>query len=115
MPGSLLSRYSPVPGTSVPLFCVTRYCSGESLRIASSFLLNFRICFLRIGGIGSSLFSITLARGLKIKDDDLDRMERGHSFTDVSGCDRDSASIATVQLKPRKSLSYNRRLGRVPP
>src|SRR5262245_57738007 len=45
MPGSLLSRYSPVPGRSVPFCCVTRYCSGESFRIASSLLVNFRISF----------------------------------------------------------------------
>src|SRR5688572_345906 len=45
MPGSLLSRYSPVPGRSVPVCCVTRYCSGESFRTASSLLVNFRIFF----------------------------------------------------------------------
>src|SRR5262245_34697505 len=45
MPGSLLSRYSPVPGRSVPFCCVTRYCSGESFRIASSLWVNFRISF----------------------------------------------------------------------
>src|SRR5262245_36167605 len=39
MPGSLLARYSPVPGRSVPFCCVTRYCSGESFRIASSLLV----------------------------------------------------------------------------
>src|SRR5918999_291639 len=45
MPGSLLSRYSPVPGASVSFCCVTRYCSGESLETASGSLLNFLICF----------------------------------------------------------------------
>src|SRR5262249_53742106 len=45
MPGSLLSRYSPVPGASVPFCCVTRYCSGESLAMASGSWLNFRISF----------------------------------------------------------------------
>src|SRR4051812_25913657 len=34
MPGSLLWRYSPVPGRSVPLSCVTRYCSGVSFAMA---------------------------------------------------------------------------------
>src|SRR5687768_14082259 len=43
MPGSLLSRYAPVPARSVPFCCVTRYCSGESSWIASSLLVNFRI------------------------------------------------------------------------
>src|SRR5262245_18688418 len=75
MPGSLLSRYSPVPGASVPFCCVTRYCSRESFRIASSFLLNFRICFLHVGGIRSFLFQYSARRGMKISDDDLDRME----------------------------------------
>src|SRR5262245_12342400 len=45
MPGSLLSRYSPVPGVSVPSCCVTRYCSGESLAMASWSLLNSFISF----------------------------------------------------------------------
>src|SRR5262245_17022910 len=45
MPGCLLSRYSPVPGVSVPFCCVTRYCSGESLEMASGSLLNFLISF----------------------------------------------------------------------
>src|SRR5215510_7686819 len=45
MPGCLLSRYSPVPGVSVPFCCVTRYCSGESLGMASGSLLNFLISF----------------------------------------------------------------------
>src|SRR5262245_35937571 len=45
MPGSLLSRYSPLPGASVPFCCVTRYCSGESLEMASGSLLNFLISF----------------------------------------------------------------------
>src|ERR671910_597534 len=39
MPGSLLSRYSPVPGRSVPLRWVTRNCSGDSPAIASSVFL----------------------------------------------------------------------------
>src|SRR5262245_591071 len=45
MPGCLLSRYSPVPGVSVPFCCVTRYCSGESLEMASGSLLKFFISF----------------------------------------------------------------------
>src|SRR5262249_39625016 len=45
MPGCFLSRYSPVPGVSVPFCCVTRYCSGESLEMASGSLLNFLISF----------------------------------------------------------------------
>src|SRR5258706_10299479 len=43
IPGLSLSRYAPVPGASVPLFCVTRYCSGGGFRGASSLLLNSRI------------------------------------------------------------------------
>src|ERR1700741_5126692 len=43
MPGSLLCRYSPVPGYSVSLCCVTRYCSADSFAIASGSLLNFRM------------------------------------------------------------------------
>src|SRR5262245_34412398 len=43
MPGSSLCRYSPVPGCSVPVCCVTRYCSGDSPEIASVSLMNFRI------------------------------------------------------------------------
>src|SRR5437867_7366212 len=35
MPGSLLYRYCPVPGNSVAACCVTRYCSRESLEMAS--------------------------------------------------------------------------------
>src|SRR6476660_5347410 len=35
MPGSLLFRYSPLPGGSVPLFWVTRYCSGDRPEMAS--------------------------------------------------------------------------------
>src|SRR5262245_15506986 len=45
MPGSLLSRYSPLPGNSVPFCWVTRYCSGESIAIASGSLLNVLISF----------------------------------------------------------------------
>src|SRR5262249_427058 len=45
MPGCLLSRYSPIPGVSVPFCCVMRYCSGESLEMASGSLLNFLISF----------------------------------------------------------------------
>src|SRR5215475_5366876 len=45
MPGSLLSRYSPVPGVSVPFCCVTRSCSGESLEMASGSLLHVLIAF----------------------------------------------------------------------
>src|SRR5690606_17491627 len=43
IPGSLLSRYSPVPGGSVPLCWVTRYCSGVSRAMASGFLLYWRM------------------------------------------------------------------------
>src|SRR4051812_11598171 len=45
MPGSSLSRYSPVPGGSVPLCWVTRYCSGESLETASGSFGNIGIRF----------------------------------------------------------------------
>src|SRR5262245_23185187 len=45
MPGCLLSRYSPVPGVSVPFCCVTRYCSGECLEMASGSWLNFLLSF----------------------------------------------------------------------
>src|SRR5712672_2656175 len=45
MPGSLLSRYSPLPEDSVPLCWVTRYCSGESLETASGFFGNVGIRF----------------------------------------------------------------------
>src|SRR3954469_9566517 len=40
MPGSFLSRYSPVPGRSVAPSCVTRYCSGERFAIASASLVH---------------------------------------------------------------------------
>src|SRR5918999_3535781 len=46
MPGSSLCRYSPVPGASVALCCVTRYCCGDNFAIASASLLNFRIVLL---------------------------------------------------------------------
>src|SRR4029079_12702623 len=46
IPGSLLLRYSPFPGNSVPFCCVTRYCSGESLAIAAGFLSYVVIFFL---------------------------------------------------------------------
>src|SRR5438445_12460359 len=39
MPGSWLSQYSPVNGRSVPFFCVTWYCSGDSAPTAAGFLL----------------------------------------------------------------------------
>ena len=39
MPGSWLSQYSPVNGRSVPFFCVTWYCSGDSASTAAGFLL----------------------------------------------------------------------------
>src|ERR1700694_515326 len=39
MPGCLLSQYSPVNGRSVPLRCVTWYCSGDSAFTAAGFLL----------------------------------------------------------------------------
>src|SRR6204780_970327 len=39
MPGSLFFRYSPDPGRSVSFCCVTRYCWGESLAIASALFL----------------------------------------------------------------------------
>src|SRR5262245_41198607 len=45
MPGCLLPTYSPVPGVSVPFCCVTRYCSGESLEMASGSLLKLLISF----------------------------------------------------------------------
>src|SRR5258706_7794931 len=45
MPGSLFSRYSPVPGRSVPLSWVTRYCSGDSREIASG-VLRYSVIFL---------------------------------------------------------------------
>src|SRR3970040_648268 len=38
MPGCLLSRYSPLPGRSVPLSWVTRYCSGVSWAMAAGSL-----------------------------------------------------------------------------
>src|SRR5690349_20114273 len=50
MPGSSLCRYSPVPGYSVAAFCVTRYCSGESLEMASRSFRYFCISFSSVGG-----------------------------------------------------------------
>src|SRR4051794_24352980 len=39
MPGSWLCRSSPLPGASVPLSWVTRYCSGERRAMASGVFL----------------------------------------------------------------------------
>src|SRR5688572_1614064 len=43
MPGSLLFSSGPVPGYSVPLCCVTRYCSGVSRASASSVFAYFAL------------------------------------------------------------------------
>src|SRR6056297_1355749 len=44
MPGSLLERYLPVPGRSVPFSCVTQNCSGSRAAMASG---SFRYRLMR--------------------------------------------------------------------
>src|SRR5262245_26583260 len=78
MPGCLLSRYSPVPAVSVPFCCVTRYCSGESLEMASGSLLNFLISFSscrtcmegtpRVRAALTVEAAATLCRGQRLKE-----------------------------------------------
>src|SRR5258707_1203514 len=57
MPGSLLYRYSPVPGASVPPFWVTCRCCGESFATAAGSLvyrcMAWSPCPGEMGAIGA--------------------------------------------------------------
>src|SRR4029450_7194792 len=65
MPGSLLFRYSPVPGASVAFCCVTRYCSGDSREMASGSLLNSPIVFHLLSNVSAGARASLLPRALR--------------------------------------------------
>src|SRR5215470_11445901 len=111
MPGSLLSRYSPLPGASVPFCCVTRYCSGESLEMASGslvkFLISFSSCRTYMEGTSRVRAALTVEAAARLYR--RGKVEESLEFQDTAGSPKIPASLV-LSLRVRDHQLLLRRI-----